>query len=193
MKDGNKPLNGHIVNESDIQNLSINIIIAQELKKRNDQFTLLVQYAVRASLVLTVILMAVCIPGFGTMVSFVGGVVCAFTGFLLPPAIYFRLRSKLIQMNSVLDIDTSNRKINQTNKEINNEHNIPNDEDRDENDNNTFDINDDVVVTGIVDKGPMSRCFIFGLFSIMVFGFSTMITTVIFTIVYINSRKITDH
>jgi hypothetical protein len=76
MKDINAPVDGNVVNESDIQNLSINIIVAQELKKKNDRFTLFVQYAVRASLVLTVILMAVCIPGM-YQCEFCISIVCA--------------------------------------------------------------------------------------------------------------------
>jgi hypothetical protein len=126
------------------------------------------------------------------MVSFVGGVVCAFTGFLLPPAIYMRLRSKLVHINSLLNVPTNSRKIDQTND------NILNDDDdfsnyTVENEENVIRSCDDIDLASITDKGPMSRCFIFGLISIMVFGFSTMISTIIFTIVYVNSRKITDH
>lgn len=132
--------------------------------------------------------------GFGTMVSFVGGVVCAFNGFLLPPAIYMRLRSKLVHINSVLNVQKNSRKTNQIND------NVLNDDDGISNytieiDENVIDsCNDiDIDMASIRDKGPMSRCFVFGLISIMVFGFSTMISTFIFTLVYVSSRKITDH
>jgi hypothetical protein len=128
------------------------------------------------------------------MVSFVGGVVCAFNGFLLPPAIYMRLRSKLVHINSVLNVQKNSRKTNQIND------NVLNDDDGISNytieiDENVIDsCNDiDIDMASIRDKGPMSRCFVFGLISIMVFGFSTMISTFIFTLVYVSSRKITDH
>lgn len=55
-------------------------------------FTLLVQYSVRTTLVTTVILIAVGIPQFGDMVDLVGGLVMPFTCFLLPSAMFVRLR-----------------------------------------------------------------------------------------------------
>ena len=53
---------------------------------------ILVQYAVRTTLVATVILMAISIPHFGDMVDLVGGLVMPLTCFLLPSAMFVRLR-----------------------------------------------------------------------------------------------------
>lgn len=93
----------------DSDTLADDIKNAQELLIRNERFTLFVQYMVRSSLVITVILMAVGIPGFGDMVALVGGFVCSFTGFFLPPIIYVRLRSKLYHLH--LQSDQNNHRI----------------------------------------------------------------------------------
>ena len=58
-------------------------------------FNNLVAYSVRTTLVLTVIFMAVGIPQFGDMVDLVGGLVMPFTCFLLPSAMFVRLRHHL--------------------------------------------------------------------------------------------------
>ena len=83
----------------DSKSLADDIKNAQELLIRNERFTIFVQYMVRSSLVIAVILMAVGVPGFGDMVALVGGFVCSFTGFFLPPIIYIRLRSKLYHLH----------------------------------------------------------------------------------------------
>ena len=83
----------------DSKGLAADIKNVQELLLRNERFTIFVQYMVRSSLVIAVILMAVGVPGFGDMVALVGGFVCSFTGFFLPPIIYIRLRSKLYHLH----------------------------------------------------------------------------------------------
>lgn len=138
------------------------------------------------------------------MVSFVGGVVCAFTGFLLPPAIYIRLRSKLFYMNIRLNIKT-NENILVINEDfinnIDNQSIINYDDDIinytikndiDTLDSCTRDTSDNIMLKDI-ENINLSRWFKFGLISIMAFGFGTMISTVIFTMVDINSRNTEDH
>ena len=58
-------------------------------------FNSFVRTVVRSTLVTTVIFMAVGIPQFGDMVDLVGGLVMPFTCFLLPSAMFIRLRHHL--------------------------------------------------------------------------------------------------
>ena len=68
----------------------------------------LVQYSVRSTLVATVILMAISIPHFGDMVDLVGGLVMPLTCFLLPSAMFVRLRHHFDCLLSIRNRNISN-------------------------------------------------------------------------------------
>ena len=71
----------------------------------DDWLTLLCRYLTRSALVLIVMALAVGIPNFGQVVDLVGGLVCSFTGYILPPVLYMRLRGQLFEMKRNMDQD----------------------------------------------------------------------------------------
>ena len=176
----------------DSDQLNLGIKMAQEMLVRNERFTAFVQYSVRTALVMAVILMAVLIPNFGDMVDLVGGVVCSFTGFFLPPIIYMRLRSKLFQHQLPIDNSVTiaalthnlKKKIKATQSETATAAAASTE----------AGVSADIihVASGegatYVEKQPMSVTFLILHFLIMFFGLVTMVTTVIVTIVNINGR-----
>lgn len=172
----------------DSDQLNLGIKMAQEMLIRNERFTTFVQYSVRTTLVMAVILMAVLIPNFGDMVDLVGGVVCSFTGFFLPPIIYMRLRSKLFQHQLPIDnsvtISALTHNLKKKIKIDKSETAAPNE----------TGVTADVIEVAsgegatYVEKQPMSVTFLILHFLITFFGLVTMVTTVIVTIVNINGR-----
>lgn len=178
--------------EYDSDNLDKGIKMAQEMLLRNERFTLIVQYSVRTSLVISVILMAVLIPNFGDMVDLVGGVVCSFTGFFLPPVIYMRLRSKLFHLQ--VPMERSTTITNLTHSLQKKKKAVPMALTGDDANPTSSSAVPDTpgLASGegatYVEKQPMSITFLILHFLIMVFGLVTMVTTAIVTIVNINGR-----
>ena len=175
----------------DSDNLDRGIKMAQEMLLRNERFTLFVQYTVRTSLVISVILMAVLIPNFGDMVVLVGGVVCSFTGFFLPPIIYMRLRSKLFHFQLPIDRSTTITNLTHSLQKKKRAGTVA----LSGEDNSTAGVAPDTPGSAsgegatYVEKQPMSTTFLILHFLIMVFGLVTMVTTAIVTIVNINGRN----
>ena len=71
----------------------------------DDWLTLLCRYLIRSVLVLIVMALAVGAPNFGQVVDLVGGLVCSFTGYILPPVLYMRLRGQLFDVKRNMDQD----------------------------------------------------------------------------------------
>ena len=71
----------------------------------DDWLTLLCRYLTRSVLVLIVMALAVGVPNFGQVVDLVGGLVCSFTGYILPPVLYMRLRGQLFDKKRNMDQD----------------------------------------------------------------------------------------
>jgi amino acid permease len=178
--------------EYDSDNLDRGIKMAQEILLRNERFTLIVQYSVRTSLVISVILMAVLIPNFGDMVDLVGGVVCSFTGFFLPPVIYMRLRSKLFHLQVPMEKSTTITNLTHSlqKKKKAEPLALSGDDANATSSSAAPDTPGPASGEGAtyVEKQPMSITFLILHFLIMVFGLVTMVTTAIVTIVNINGR-----
>ena len=69
----------------------------------DDWATLGLRYVVRTTLVLIVVLLSVGVPNFGQVVDLVGGIVCSWTGYCLPPLLYMRLRTRVLEMKRTLE------------------------------------------------------------------------------------------
>ena len=203
-----KQVDNNTMAEYDSQNIDMGIKMAKEMLLRNERFTLLVQYLVRTSLVITVILMAVLIPNFGDMVDLVGGVVSSFTGFFLPPIIYMRLRSKLFQLQLPTTKITSIAGLTHSiKKKIKSSPSLPDmpavpgpglvpDTQVEA---EVSEVAEQVAATEAetatgegatyVEKQPMSLTFLILHFMISFFGLVTMVTTCIVTVVNMNGRS----
>ena len=205
-----RPADNSAMAEYDSDHLDLGIKMAKEMLIRNERFTLLVQYTVRTSLVISVILMAVLIPNFGDMVDLVGGIVSSFTGFFLPPIIYMRLRSKLFQLQLPTTKITSIAGLTHSiKKKIKSTPNLPSiatapgrgTESGTLEDPEAPEVRVEVTApqppaapaTGegatYVEKQPMSSTFLILHFMITTFGLVTMITTCIVTVVNIDGRN----
>ena len=196
-----RPAENSMTTEYDSDNLDMGIKMAKEMLLRNERFTLLVQYTVRTSLVISVILMAVLIPNFGDMVDLVGGIVSSFTGFFLPPIIYMRLRSKLFHLQlpttkitSIANLTHSIKKKIKSIPSLPNINAVPGPPEDAE-------VSEVAVQSGAtataatgegatyVEKQPMSSTFLILHFMITFFGLVTMVTTCIVTVVNMNGRN----
>lgn len=194
-------------------NRNVNLVKAQnELIKKNARYTLIIQYIIRLMLVIIVIVMAVSIPRFGDMIVLVGGVVCAFTGFVLPPVIYMRLRYKLYQLHVPMNESTTinqlthNKSISVLNLPMNSTRYISNfnimDRFKGLNNINVGNIIDNGLsiidnninsftqgVVNYVEKKPMSYYFIFCHILICIFGLVTMCLTMFYTLIDIKAES----
>ena len=204
-----RPAENSTMAEYDSDHLDMGIKMAKEMLIRNERFTLLVQYTVRTSLVISVILMAVLIPNFGDMVDLVGGIVSSFTGFFLPPIIYMRLRSKLFQLQlPTTKIPSIAGLTHSIKKKIKSTPSLPSiaaapgsgPESGASEDTEAPEVRVEVTAppalapaTGegatYVEKQPMSSTFLILHFMITTFGLVTMITTCIVTVVNMNGRN----
>jgi hypothetical protein len=76
---------------------------------RTDTWKMLcVRICVRTIIVFVVVLIAVAVPRFGDVVNLVGGLVCSLTGYVLPPALFLRLKymEGAIKNRSLHTVDT---------------------------------------------------------------------------------------